>query len=285
MKEKDCHPGRVRQEEGAAQAPMVGRSYRRVVSGELAAMQEKLDEARYMLRRKEQEFATLQENYFDLECAYRELKVERAQLADRYDDLSNSYNMALAMLQCVERRVTFAAVIHHHGDDSAVVNQLTRQLERYREELRLQDVRLEEQERENANLRFIIGDAETWLKERLCRVLTASIRQLMDERDAAGNHVMGFGRQWWAIYRVLVDEYGFPEGYTEFCSLMDGMGLGEGSAVRLPCKMESLKKISFPFDRKITDWDSLSGESDISIRRQYIVATALHRIIEANLAA
>ena len=83
---------------------------------------------------------------------------------------------------------------------------------------------------------------------------------------------------------VLVDDYGAPDGYTEFCHLMDSMGLGKGSSIAHPCSVESLKKIERPFTLPIRDWEPLA-KGIKPHQRQYRVAVALRRIIKKRCTA
>lgn len=286
MDKKDYHPGSRPQQDAAThpKVPVRDRvSHRQIVAEELRAMQEQLGHAMRMLRMKDVEYAVLEDSYFELYKDYSMQKVGYAELVERYDELMNNYNMLLAVCQTMRPRMSLTAVVYRRETD-AEVERLTRELTHYREEVKVLEARIDASEQEKANLRYTLGDADAWYRSRLCGVLCDSITELMDEQDAAGNPTVQYARQWWAIYRILVDEYGLPDGFTDFCNLMDGMGLGRGSRIAHPCTVESLKKIEKPFDRPVTDWEALPKASK-PCQRQYRVAIALRRIIAARLAA
>ena len=69
-------------------------------------------------------------------------------------------------------------------------------------------------------------------------------RKLSDKeyRDAITLLVYSFtvGRQWAAVYRILVDLYGFPSGITAFCDRINV--LMKGVAMPFPCNYQSIQK-------------------------------------------
>lgn len=276
---KDYYPlGHRPQEDDAAHPkdPTRGKSYRQIVNEELNVVQTRLDETLHLLRMQDVEHALL-------EAENSRLKVDNAALAEMCCELQTKVDILTKALCHLSPKYYFTTIRHSYYTP-AEVKQLTDALTHYRDEVKVLEARIDEQEQVNANLRYTLGDAYAWVGSHLCDVLSKSIMQLMDERDEMGNPIVRYSRQWWAIYRVLVDDHGLPEGYTDFCALMDGMGLGKESGITHPCTVESLKKVDKPFDRAITDWEALANGTKPH-QRQYRVAVTLRRIIKAHLAA
>lgn len=284
MDKRNYHPGWRIQMDSATHPkdPIRERvSLRQIVTEELAATKEKLEHALRMLRMQDVKYALLEDDYSTLNKDYWTLKADHAALTEMHDELLNSYNILLDIVLTMRPKLSFNTIVYHQTPEA---EHLTQTLTRYRDEVKLLEARIDEQEQENANLRFALSDADAWHKGPLREMLHDSIVQLMEETDVTGIPIMKFRRQWWAIYRVLVDDYGAPDGYSDFCLLMDSMGLGEGSSIAHPCSMESLKKIERPFTLPIRDWEPLA-KGIKPHQRQYRVAVALRRIIKKRCTA
>lgn len=101
-----------------------------------------------------------------------------------------------------------------------------------------------------------------------------AITELMDMTDNNGQPLITMGRQWWGIYRILVDYHDYPTGYTQFVKRMTARGMDKA---RVPLKLSSLKAIAGTiFEKPFEHWPSLAHKVPQAIyQRHYDVANML----------
>lgn len=111
--------------------------------------------------------------------------------------------------------------------------------------------------------------------------IAAAIAELMDVADRNGRPLITMGRQWWGIYRILVDEHGYPAGYTQFVKKMTARGMGN---VRVPLKLSSLKAIAGTiFEKPFEQWPSLAHKvPQATYHRHYDVANMLRTLLRGE---
>ena len=90
------------------------------------------------------------------------------------------------------------------------------------------------------------------------------------------------GAQWVAIYRVLVDIYGFPHEYAAFCQrIKDVMG---GTECKYPCAYQSIQKgigTRGIFSKPYREWCTYKPKKgDRVFPRQKMVADKLLELLE-----
>ena len=76
---------------------------------------------------------------------------------------------------------------------------------------------------------------------------------LMDEKTADGKPLFQTQGQWFAVYRILCDEYDWKDGaLSEFCRRIKDLGV----EWRVPCKLEGIKKMNqtSPFYKPFSEW-------------------------------
>ena len=108
--------------------------------------------------------------------------------------------------------------------------------------------------------------------------IDAAIAELMDMTDNSGQPLITMGRQWWGIYRILVDYHGYPAGYTKFVKRMTARGMDKA---RVPLKLSSLKAIAGTiFEKPFEHWPSLAHKaSAATYQRHYDVANVLWTVL------
>lgn len=105
-----------------------------------------------------------------------------------------------------------------------------------------------------------------------------AIAELMDMTDNNGQPLITMGRQWWGIYRILVDYHDYPAGYTKFVKRMTARGMDKA---RVPLKLSSLKAIAGTiFEKPFEHWPSLAHKVPQAIyQRHYDVANVLETLL------
>ena len=105
-----------------------------------------------------------------------------------------------------------------------------------------------------------------------------AIAELMDMTDNNGQPLITMGRQWWGIYRILVDYHDYPAGYTKFVKRMTARGMDKA---RVPLKLSSLKAIAGTiFEKPFEHWPSLAHKVPQAIyQRHYDVANVLWTLL------
>lgn len=105
-----------------------------------------------------------------------------------------------------------------------------------------------------------------------------AIAELMDMTDNNGQPLITMGRQWWGIYRILVDYHDYPAGYTKFVKRMTARGMDKA---RVPLKLSSLKAIAGTiFEKPFEHWPSLAHKVPQAIyQRHYDVANMLETLL------
>lgn len=110
----------------------------------------------------------------------------------------------------------------------------------------------------------------------------AAIAELMQMTDRDGEPLVTMGRQWWGIYRILVDYLGYPAGYTQFFKHIKARGMDKA---RVPLKLSSLKAISGTiFERPFEQWTANRHKvaSDATFNRHYDVASMMRKLVEES---
>jgi hypothetical protein len=105
-----------------------------------------------------------------------------------------------------------------------------------------------------------------------------AIAELMDMTDNNGQPLITMGRQWWGIYRILVDYHDYPAGYTKFVKRMTARGMDKA---RVPLKLSSLKAIAGTiFEKPFEHWPSLAHKvPQATYQRHYDVANVLWTVL------
>lgn len=108
--------------------------------------------------------------------------------------------------------------------------------------------------------------------------IDAAIAELMDMTDNNGQPLITMGRQWWGIYRILVDYHGYPAGYTQFVKRMTARGMDKA---RVPLKLSSLKAIAGTiFEKPFEHWPAVAHKVPAATyHRHYDVANMLWTVL------
>lgn len=103
---------------------------------------------------------------------------------------------------------------------------------------------------------------------------------LMDEKTADGKPLFQTQAQWFAVYRILTDDYGWKEGaLSEFCRRINQLG----AEWRLPCKLEGIKKINqnAPFYKPFSEWEPQGNQTTYD--RQQQVALRFQQLMQEEM--
>ena len=103
---------------------------------------------------------------------------------------------------------------------------------------------------------------------------------LLDATDEEGNRIFTEKGQWYAVYKVLSECYGYPSKISEFCEIMTNWGMDK---VTPACSYESVKKIPTHItatSNKVILWHNLKDKADPKFMKQIMVAMKLMELLE-----
>lgn len=103
---------------------------------------------------------------------------------------------------------------------------------------------------------------------------------LLDATDEEGNRIFTEKGQWYAVYKVLSECYGYPSKISEFCEIMTNWGMDK---VTPACSYESVKKIPTHItatSNKVILWHNLKDKAEPKFMKQIIVAMKLMELLE-----
>lgn len=102
-----------------------------------------------------------------------------------------------------------------------------------------------------------------------------TLEQLLNATDGEGKKMFTQQQQWYAVYRVLSEEYGYPKIMTDFCGVMSDIGMKD---VQPPCTYQSLKKVSQKMPLlscKTNLWGSYLNRAESNTKKQIEIALKL----------
>lgn len=111
--------------------------------------------------------------------------------------------------------------------------------------------------------------------------IDAAIMQLMELEGRNGERLFTMGRQWWGVYRVLVDHYGYPASHTAFVKRLTARGMDKA---RIPLKLNAMKAISGTiFEKPLDRWQSLAHKVPAAtFNRHYDVAVMIRNLLNSG---
>lgn len=118
-----------------------------------------------------------------------------------------------------------------------------------------------------------VGQARGEEEERL----RAALERLMEEQGSDGKPLFQTQAQWYAVYRILVDDYGWKEGaLSDFCRRIGRLGV----KWRVGCKADCLKRINqtSPFYKAFSEWEPQGSKAIYD--RQALVAERFRELME-----
>ena len=107
--------------------------------------------------------------------------------------------------------------------------------------------------------------------------LKAALETLLEEVDADGKKLFQTQAQWFAVYRILSDEYGWRNNaLSEFCRRINQLGL----RLDIACKLEGIKKVNqtAPFYKAFSEWEPMGNKT--AYDRQVKVASRFKELME-----
>ncbi len=109
--------------------------------------------------------------------------------------------------------------------------------------------------------------------------IKAALDRLMEERVADGSYLFHQQVQWYAVYRILVDYWGWRDGaLADFCRRINAMG----TKWRVACKIDGVKKINQtpPFFKAFSEWEETGNVATYT--RQQSVARRFQELMEGE---
>ncbi len=109
--------------------------------------------------------------------------------------------------------------------------------------------------------------------------IKAALDRLMEERTADGSYLFHQQVQWYAVYRILVDYWGWRDGaLADFCRRINAMG----TKWRVACKQDGVKKINQtpPFFKAFSEWEETGNVATYT--RQQSVARRFQELMEGE---
>ncbi len=106
--------------------------------------------------------------------------------------------------------------------------------------------------------------------------LKAALETLMDEQGEDGKPLFHTQAQWFAVYRILSDEYGWKDGaLSDFCRRINQLGL----EFDIACKLDDIKKVNqtAPFYKAFSEWEPQGNVT--AYRRQESVARRFQELM------
>lgn len=108
-----------------------------------------------------------------------------------------------------------------------------------------------------------------------------AILTMLEEADETGKRIFTEQAQWYAVYKVLSqDEYGFPSKMSDFCVVMQNMGMGD---VKPKCDYESIRKVPNEISQapgRVSLWPGFLNKATDKFKKQIIVAKRLIELLE-----
>ena len=107
----------------------------------------------------------------------------------------------------------------------------------------------------------------------------AMIDELMNLQSNDGTYLIRMGRQWWGIYRILVDDLGYESSLTRFVKRMQARGWDKA---RIPINLSNMKAIEGTiFEKRFDQWMTLKHKvkSEPYFYRHYDVANMLRTLL------
>ena len=150
-------------------------------------------------------------------------------------------------------------------EQSAEIREWT---ERY-EEMRLT---CEDMQRRFYQLEEVTGDEQDVKVD-------AIITDLMNIKHDDGTYLIHMGRQWWGIYRILVDYLGYDASHTRFVKRLRARGWGKA---RVPLNLSNMKAIEGTIFAKSFDcWLTLKHKAghELYFYRHYDVASMTRALL------
>ncbi len=123
--------------------------------------------------------------------------------------------------------------------------------------------------------KYVGGACQQGEEERI----KAALDRLMEERVADGSYLFHQQVQWYAVYRILVDYWGWRDGaLADFCRRINAMG----TKWRVACKIDGVKKINQtpPFFKAFSEWEETGNVATYT--RQQSVARRFRELMEGS---
>ena len=117
-----------------------------------------------------------------------------------------------------------------------------------------------------------LSPAEGKVKEAILTLLTIT--------DEEGNRIFTEKGQWYAVYKVLSENHGYPSNKRAFCDIMTNWGMNEVSPA---CKYNSVRKVPNQIPNaihKVSLWPNYLDKVDDKFKKQIIVAIELTNLLE-----
>ena len=107
-----------------------------------------------------------------------------------------------------------------------------------------------------------------------------AILALLEATDEDGHRIFSEKGQWYGVYKVLSECYGYPNNIREFCDIMKNWGM---DGVSPACAYNSVRKIPSDVPKsttKVALWNNYKDKADEKFKKQISVANKLMEMLE-----
>ena len=197
----------------------------------------------------------------NIAALYRERDI--AKLLQKIALLEEQLTIKTAALKCAEKNNEYL---------NKIVGEQADEIADWRS--RYEDLQLtcEEMQRRFYQLEQVTGDEQDVKVD-------AMIDELMNLQSNDGTYLIRMGRQWWGIYRILVDDLGYESSLTRFVKRMQARGWDKA---RIPINLSNMKAIEGTiFEKHFDQWMTLKHKvkSEPYFYRHYDVANMLRTLL------
>ena len=197
----------------------------------------------------------------NIAALYRER--ENAKLRQENALLKEQLALKDAALKCAEKSTEFLY---------KTVKEQADEITEWRTRCQELQLACEEMQRRFYQLEQVTGDEQDVKVD-------AMIDELMNLQSNDGTYLIRMGRQWWGIYRILVDDLGYESSLTRFVKRMQARGWDKA---RIPINLSNMKAIEGTiFEKRFDQWMTLKHKvkSEPYFYRHYDVANMLRMLL------
>ena len=200
----------------------------------------------------------------NIAALYRERDIAKLQQENTL--LKEQLTVKDAALKCAEKNNEFL---------NKVVGEQAIEIADWRTRYQELQLTCEEMQRRFYQLEQVTGDEQDVKVD-------AMIGELMRLQSNDGTCLIRMGRQWWGIYRILVDDLGYESSQTRFVKRMQARGWDKA---RIPINLSNMKAIEGTiFTKPFDQWLALKHKmtSEPYFYRHYDVANMLRTLLSSG---
>lgn len=104
-----------------------------------------------------------------------------------------------------------------------------------------------------------------------------NIKQAIEQLEK--DEILTNGKQWWAIYRVLVAKCNYPQNKSDFCKVIEKLNIN----VKIKCVYDNWRNVQVShLVGNVDTWEALADNLTATEQSQLRVAVALMRMLDST---